>query len=367
MADLKYISKLNVGGVEYNLKDAEARTLIQSLEQSVSGIHQFNYQVVDELPTAAEGTMYTIYLVSDNGDGNNVYAEYITLKNGNVYKWEKLGDIALDLNDYLTNVSTTDGDAVTGVNDHTYTPSGSVSLTKTTKDIIATVSGRGIVKVTAAGTISDQTVSVTPNTESIAHVSVTSAGTLPSKAADEFSAGTLPSKAADEFSTGTLPSFSGGVVSQAAASKSAFATQGIVASVNEETLTFSAAGTSNAVTECGAVTQTDINFNAGTLPSFKEGKFSKGTLPSFKEGAFDAGALAEFNTTNKTIVTGIKDASVTKAEFMGTEVSTNVNINGSASGSIETADSASFSGSEATIGHDADTAKFIKTVTPVRN
>ena len=352
MADLKYISKLNVGGVEYNLKDAEARTLIQSLEQSVSGIHQFNYQVVDELPTAAEGTMYTIYLVSDNGDGNNVYAEYITLKNGNVYKWEKLGDIALDLSDYVTNVNTTDGDAVTGVGAHTYTPSGSVSLTKTTKDIIATVSGRGIAKVTAAGTISDQTVSVTPNTESIAHVSVTSAGTLPSKAADEFSAGTLPSKAADEFSTGTLPSFSGGVVSQAAASKSAFATQGIVASVNEETLTFSAAGTSNAVTECGAVTQTAINFNAGTLPSFKE-------------GAFNAGALAEFNTTNKTIVTGIKDASVTKAEFMGTEVSTNVNINGSASGSIETADSASFSGSEATIGHDADTAKFIKTVTAV--
>ena len=367
MADL-YISKLHLNGADYKLKDTEARALIESLEQSVSGIHQFNYEVVDSLPTATEDTMYTIYLVSDNGDGNNVYEEYITLKDGNAYKWEKLGDIALDLSGYVTDVSTTNGDAVTGVGDHTYTQTGSVSLTKTEKVITSTVEGSGTAKVTAAGTISDQTVSVAVNTEQIDHLAVTSAGSLPSKAADTFSAGTLPSKAADTFTQGSLPSFSGGVVSQAEASKSAFATEGMKATVDPdtETLTFTTADTSNAVTECGAVTQTAINFSAGSLPTFEEGAFDKGTLPSYTEGEFDAGALAEFSTTTKTVATGIKSASVSKATFTGSEVSTTVNISGSAEGSIETTDSASFTGSEATIAHSADTDKFIKTVTPVK-
>ena len=160
------------------------------------------------------------------------------------------------------------------------------------------------------------------------------AGTLPSFTEGAFDEGTLPSKEADTFSAGTLPTFSEGNFTPAslgagfytagtaasyshsgfsggslgAASKSAFAIEGVTAEMgtgeDNETLIFSDAGTSNAVTEQGAFTAavygTD-SFNGGTptaidVTKFDGGSkasdtFSQGSLPSFTEGAFDAGTL----------------------------------------------------------------------------
>lgn len=161
-----------------------------------------------------------------------------------------------------------------------------------------------------------------------------SAGTLPSFTEGEFDAGSLPSKEADTFSAGTLPSFTPGTFTPAslaagfvtagvapsyshsgfsggslgAATTDSFATEGVVAAMGSgedaETLIFSAASESTAVTAQGAFTPavygTD-SWNAGKptvvdTTKFSGGSktadtFSAGTLPSFTEGAFDAGSL----------------------------------------------------------------------------
>ena len=50
--------------------------------------------VVTELPTASSSTMGKIYLVPISGSGTNNYAEYITVKDGSNYSWEKFGEVS---------------------------------------------------------------------------------------------------------------------------------------------------------------------------------------------------------------------------------------------------------------------------------
>lgn len=50
--------------------------------------------VVQTLPTASSSTMGKIYLVPISGSGNNNFAEYVTVKQGSSYSWEKLGEIS---------------------------------------------------------------------------------------------------------------------------------------------------------------------------------------------------------------------------------------------------------------------------------
>lgn len=51
--------------------------------------------VVTTLPTASASTMGRLYLVAKSGaTGDNVFVEYITVKDGNTYSWEKLGELS---------------------------------------------------------------------------------------------------------------------------------------------------------------------------------------------------------------------------------------------------------------------------------
>ena len=50
--------------------------------------------VVQTLPTASASTMGKIYLVPITGSGTNNYAEYVTVKNGSNYTWEKFGEVS---------------------------------------------------------------------------------------------------------------------------------------------------------------------------------------------------------------------------------------------------------------------------------
>lgn len=140
MADL---SKVNVLGTLYNLKDAKARedfaTLLgthtlealkaaawQSVDSAVSDsatgvpstvavkdyvdaqietIPEFDVVVVTELPTASKDTFHKIYLLKRVDEGQNKYAEYLTIRSGSegsyTYTWEKIGDIEVDLSEYV--------------------------------------------------------------------------------------------------------------------------------------------------------------------------------------------------------------------------------------------------------------------------
>ena len=50
--------------------------------------------VVTTLPTASASTMGKLYLVAISGSGDNNFKEYVTVKEGSSYSWEKLGEIS---------------------------------------------------------------------------------------------------------------------------------------------------------------------------------------------------------------------------------------------------------------------------------
>ena len=218
-------------------------------------------------------------------------------------------------------------EVVNGVEDHTYTPEGSVSVTLSQTATQITSSGaitpEGTVTgtVTAAGTVTAPTITVTPSTATVQHIA---------------NVGSLPSLTPASY---TAPSLGDAVTS-------GFAVNGMIADVAEgsETLTFTNATTAQAVTDRGA-------FNAG---SYKAAEFSAGSLPTL--GA------------EQTVVTGITSATATAPTFNGTETAISATFAGneaavSVSGSYDKAavQSASFSGTKATIKHTV--TKESKTVT----
>ena len=217
MADNKLISKVTLGGVTYDLKDAEARADLLTLKGIVAGGVQI--VVANNLPTASKDTVGKIYFIPHAHGEKDIYDEYLTIigtEEPTTYSWEKIGNTDIDLSGYAKN-------------NHTHTVTSNV--TAETK------------KYTPAGNITLPSFSstVTPSTDSVA--TVTDAG---------------------EAYTMT----DGGVL-QAADTKSEFATEGITATYAEatETLVFAAAGTAQAVTAAGAVTYTKPVLS-GSLPTF---------------------------------------------------------------------------------------------------
>lgn len=190
---------------------------------------------------------------------------------------------------YKDSATATLTDYATGITGAEYTPAGSVTVALTSTATPMTSTG----DYTPAGTVSAPTVTVTPSTTIVKHV--TSVGTLPS-------------------------------VTEA---KSAFATEGMVAAIDEtdtEMLVLSAAGTSNALTGTG--------FNAGTLPTLEE------------EGT--------------TVVTGITGATATAPTFTGTAAEISVSGNYDKAG-VDAAGT-SFTGTLATITPTLTTGTKVITV-----
>lgn len=71
------------------------------------------YKIVSTLPQASAEVTNTLYLVpttSDNTEnGMNIFVEWLCVKLGGVYKWEKLGEskTTIDLSDYITSIPVT--------------------------------------------------------------------------------------------------------------------------------------------------------------------------------------------------------------------------------------------------------------------
>lgn len=219
MADNKLISKVTLGGVTYDIKDANARDRLLTLEGIVAGGIQII--VADSLPTASKGTVGKLYFIPHIYEGEkDIYDEYLTVIGGTAevptYIWEKIGNTDIDLKDYAKNGHTHVVKTNVTVETKKYTPVGNIalptytSIVKPTKNDVATVTDAG-----------------------------------------------------------TAYSLTGGSVKQAADAKDKFATEGITASYTEatETLVFATAGTADAVTAAGAVTHTKPVLT-GALPTF---------------------------------------------------------------------------------------------------
>ena len=71
------------------------------------------YKIVSTLPKASAEVTNTLYLVpstsEDTEDGMNIFIEWLCVKVGEVYKWEKIGEskTTIDLSDYITSIPVT--------------------------------------------------------------------------------------------------------------------------------------------------------------------------------------------------------------------------------------------------------------------
>lgn len=366
MAD-KFLSIFNVGGTDYNLKDAAATAKLETLlgkqtvkelgaaawkavaanisdadeglptakdvkayvDAQVGTIHNFDV-VIDAAGTkagpsvaASADTMYKIYLVPDADAEAGSYVEYITIKNGETYKWEAIGSTKTSLDGYVEksqkiagltlnkDITVAELQTALELKAFAYADKGTATVAaKTVSGVKATGTSTGALTgaiaydetaitstgtVTAAGSVTGSAISggsiavTLKDAEAATAASVTAeaykpAGSVTSNFVADADNGvaiagivskptatvTPATATVQEMKTsGTAYSITEGSVEKAADTKSDFATEGVTASVNEatETLTFAAAGTSKAVTASGAVDYT-APVLSGALPTF---------------------------------------------------------------------------------------------------
>lgn len=405
---LPVLSKVKIGEQIYYLKDAEMRALVETFGDAVTYSVDESFSATSEnLATSKaiaeyvakeitdlSGAMHFIGVkdklpaVEDSKNGDVVIigsAEYVFADN----EWHLYGDegvyatvagveatyvkkeltiAGINLEDAITaeelqtalglgklaykdSASGTISGVVTAVEDATYTPAGSVAveLTQTATAMASTgnftpagtVSG----KTTAAGkvalakdnengfevsgSVSAPTVTVTPETAQVQYV--TSVGSLPSYTAAQY------------------------VAPSVTEAKSGFATAGLVAAMDAddaEMLVFSAATIADALTGTGfnAGSYTAAEFNAGALPTLGEAQ-------TVMTGIEKAEASAPTFTGDKIAATFTGEEASIAATFAGTEGAVSV------SGNYDKAsvNTATFTGTEATISHDVTTGT--KTVT----
>lgn len=334
---------------------ANAKQVKAYVDSMIETIPEFDVVVVpagEDLPTASEDTFHKIYLKSGGISGS--YVEYITIRSGSTYTWEQVGSLDADFSAYVkkeTKIAGIDlNDDITvaelqnalGLKALAYKDNATGSTTLNTIDSIA------VDEVTVAG---NATVTYTPTGADLTKGAFTPAGsvTLAADAAGTQISGSVSkpaidvddstvdtfvkslkagevdaasftegaftanvptaldltkfnggSKAADTFTQGSLPSLG-------TETKSAFATEGVVAAIgsgeDNETLIFTTAGTAQAVTAQGT-------FNAGALPTFTEGKFTAASLATgfYTPGTAASKASDSFSAKKLPVVDGTADA-----------------------------------------------------------
>ena len=386
MANL--LSKINIGGVLYDLKDAYAREQIALLledaakhmdstgifaddaavkayvDAQVGAINSFEVVVADALPAASEDTMFQLYLIADDKAESGTHVEYITVKyvenDEDKYRWEAIGTTAIDLADYVTEDELTEilkayelkanlkalaykdsasgtvagetisgvkatGTGVTGVtlSDNAvekdvasagkFTPAGTVSGTAMTAGSIAvTAKYAGTEAVLAKGDYTPAgTVTADFGHESVDAQLVKGTHTPEGEVSVALSGNTFNAITG----VGTQASFIEGEFKAATIDKedvtANYAKEGIVGSVEGETLTFTAAGIE-------AITATKVNaFNGGSKAA---DTFVPNSLPTMAEQNVGVQS-ATFTGTAHEAITGVKydKAALNGLTFAGTK------------------------------------------------
>lgn len=404
MADNKLLSKVVINGSTYDLKDAVARTKVETLigshavealgaaawqavaanisgtglidaatvksyvDSQVGQVHSFDV-VIDAAGTtagpsvtASADTMYKIYMVPDEQASAGAYIEWITIRSGAegayTYAWEKIGSTKTDLSGYVSNeikiaglqlnkdITVAELQNALGLKAFAYADKGTATVAaQTVQGVKATGTSTGSItgamaytatniestgKVTATGSVTGDAIKGGSIAVTLKDAEAATAATVTTEAykpagsvnssfvADADNgvaiAGTVSKPTAtvtpatatvQEMKTaGTAYSITEGAVEKAADAKSAFATEGVVATVNEanETLTFTAAGTSQAVTASG-----DVEYTAPVL---------SGALPTFGASA----AVMTGATVDVSQPTFIGNKYAVNSSFAGTEV-----------------------------------------------
>ena len=155
VADNGLLSKINIGGKTYEIKDLIARENIGTLSAGldaiaadlaalayvkgtgvyaddaaikaaieagdnamkdyvnaqVGAINKFDVHVMAEdevLPAASAKTMYVLYLKPEQDAASGAYVEYITVKSGEEYNWEAIGSTKMDVTGFVTETALND-------------------------------------------------------------------------------------------------------------------------------------------------------------------------------------------------------------------------------------------------------------------
>lgn len=95
----------------------DAATVKAYVDGQIKTIPEFDVVIVadgEELPAASADTFHKIYLkkASTTGIAQNIYKEYITVKNGDTYSWELIGDTAIDVSGKVDKTTTIAGIAL---------------------------------------------------------------------------------------------------------------------------------------------------------------------------------------------------------------------------------------------------------------
>ena len=200
------------------------------------------------------------------------------------------------------------------------TPAGSVTIEAGTA-AAASYDKTTSVSVASAAPADGQTANYTPAGE----VTVTNVTVTPSNVS-----------VAKVTNAGTAYQLSAGSVSQAADTKSQFATEGVVASIgtgdDAETLILVAAGTADAVTAAGAVTYTDPTLT-GSLPTFGEESVVSGISSASATASFSGSGVVLSATPAYTSA----DATVTQPTFTGSFSGTSKSVTPTVATSVKAA------------------------------
>ena len=442
----------------------DAATVKAYVAAQIKTIPEFDVVIVadgEELPAASADTFHKIYLkkASTTGIAQNIYKEYITVKNGDTYSWELIGDTAIDVSGKVDKTTTIAGIALNkdisvadlqkalGLGTMAYADKASGSGTVQTIDSITmkpvTVAGNAAVtskaadatitraNYTPAGTVTGSAISggsinvtlkdsATKTEATLGTTEFTPAGTIAAKEGGSFSAlktaafgaaedgvqieGTVSAPAisltaADKtfvtgLTGGSKASFTEGAFTPAAfqsgfytagkaatwtgasytaptlgeASKSAFATSGMLAAIDAEDaecLTFTNAGTAEAVTDRGTFSAGNVNFgnfNGGSATVIDTTKFSGGSKAKDEFVANElqsttTGKVSEVSAAalaNAPVFTGGKYAVATTADTALKDVAFTATNSATIVNKVEyvkpEVDAATFTGTPATLG-----------------
>lgn len=333
MAD---ISKITLpSGTTYNLKDEVAR---QAAAAGVSFIISTDAETTpkdvtwDDDGTTIVGTLVAssstsgaFYMVpAVTSSGKDIYAEYVTVKNGNDYSWEKIGTTDIDLSNlgdlaYKDSASgnytpegtvsqpTFSGNALTSTG--TFTPDGTVSQpTFTGSEGNLSVSGTpagsisvgtGSANYTPAGSVSAPTITVTPSTATkYVAGSATGGGTVTAGTAASCTLPVLQTSVSDETLTLSWTAGSFTANTPTAVTLPSFTSQTIVSGISSATSSepqFSGTGV-------------DLKFTGTTMSS--TGKFTPSGSVSQPTFTGSEGSLS---------VSGTPSGTVSQPTFSGTQ------------------------------------------------
>ena len=257
------------------------------VDAAISGVSQFQYEVVASLPTASASTMGKIYLVAHSHSSDDGYDEYITLESGTTtktYSWEKIGNTDIDLSNYVNSLS---GTANSGV---------VTNITKSGNTLTVTSSNLSGTQTTSSG-------------KYISGITQDKTGKITS-----ISEGALPSNTAHSHTAGTGLSISGsGGVSGTTTYSLKVASSSEIGGVKPGTTSGKTygvdVGADGAMTVSVPWTDTDTTYSAGTHISI-DGTTINASWPTASDNGY-----AGINKTGT--VTGVKVNGTTKSPTDG--------------------------------------------------